>query len=393
MNISVESLAFNAKIKGIRTLGTGDCLHPKWLSQLREKLVATDGSTYEYGGVRFIVTGEVNCVYKDNDFRIRRMHCLLILPDLDAASALASKLSRKADLSSDGRPTIGVSAQELVDEVYALGEDCELVPAHIWTPWFSVLGARNGFNSLKECFGDRIGKIHAVETGLSSDPPMNWTVSSLDRYTLLSNSDSHSDHPWRLGRESNLLSQECDTYRSVLQAVRTGSKLLLTLEVPPAFGKYHWTGHRKCGVSMSAEEAVRANDLCPVCHKKMTLGVEERVLLLSDRPKGIRPANKPRFVYTLPLHELLVNAYRTSSYTDPRITDLYNALVKKYGNEYKALYFSPIEHLKRVNPLLASWVAGIRAGDIDVIPGYDGVYGSLRLVPETLSGPEKMRNR
>lgn len=377
--ITASSLARAALTKGLSMVGTGDCLHPKWLAHLKNNLTQVSEGVYEHSGIKFVVTGEVNSHFQDDTGKIHRIHSILILPGLDAATALADRLSDKAGLLADGRPTVRLPPAELVDELRSVDPESELVPAHVWTPWFSLFGVRGGFESLDQCFGERSASIHALETGLSSDPPMNWSISALDRYTLLSNSDAHSDHVWRIGREANIFSDKCASYAELVHAIRTGDGLLSTLEVPPAFGKYHWSGHRRCGVSLPPEESVKRGGLCPVCNRRMTLGVDERVHRLSNRPRGYVPKGKPSFRYTIPLHELLLYSYRSSKYTDPRVEQVYEALIRKYSSELRVVHSAPLQELYSVNPVLGMAIEKLRDQTLHVKPGYDGVYGVIDL--------------
>jgi uncharacterized protein (TIGR00375 family) len=376
---NLQNLVSGAKLKGIGLLATGDCFHPKWLAELKSALNEKSEGFYEYNGVMLVVAGEISTVHTDIDGRTHRIHHLIYLPSLDTAGALAERLGKYGNMSSDGRPTIGLEPAALVDEVASTASrsEFEIVPAHVWTPWFSALGARAGFDSLEECYGERISEIHALETGLSSDPGMNWRVSALDRFSLLSNSDSHSHQPWRIGREANVFEWREPTYTSFINSLRTGGGLKFTLEVPPEFGKYHWTGHRLCGVSMPPAQARKVNDLCPVCGKKMTIGVEERVDQLSDRPSGFKPPLRPPYIKLLPLYELLLIATHAASYYTQSVSELFTTVITKYDNELNFIFNAPLDEVGRLHPTLEALVSKIRSGDLVVKPGYDGVYGVL----------------
>ncbi|MEM1990952.1 MAG: endonuclease Q family protein, partial [Candidatus Bathyarchaeia archaeon] len=276
-------------------------------------------------------------------------------------------------------------APHLVEEVMEISRDNMIFPAHAWTPWFSVFGAFSGFDRMEDCYQDMIKYIHALETGLSSNPPMNWRLSSLDKFTLLSNSDSHSSWPWRIGREANLFELENLTYWEVVGSIRRkdANILKLTIETDPAYGKYHWTGHRACGVSLPPEEAIKIGNICPVCHKRLTKGVEQRVEELADRPHGFRPPGSPGFLHLLPLSEVISAVIGANSPNSQKVWSIYNALISKFGNEYAVLMYAALDDIARVtNPLIAEAIIRVREGKVKVIPGYDGVYGQIIIFPE-----------
>jgi len=294
--MNINEITRFAEMKGLNLIGTGDFTHPKWLSELKSSLVE-DGDTGVYkpvnapgSAVRFMITGEVSTIFSWEG-RTKKVHHLILTPNIETAEQINERLSRFGDLSADGRPTLEMTAAELVEEVMEVSTMNEVIPAHVWTPWFSVFGAFSGFDSIEDCYEDMSGHIHALETGLSSDPPMNWRLSRLDRYTLVSNSDSHSPYPWRMGREANVFELPRLTYGEVLDAVRRKDpeRFLFTIETDPAYGKYHWTGHRKCGVSLPPAEAIKLGNRCPVCGRPLTKGVEQRVEELADRPYGFKP--------------------------------------------------------------------------------------------------------
>lgn len=371
-NMTLKAIAAGSRIKGLSIVGTGDALHPVWLRELRSNLRRSE-DLFEYEGVKFVLTAEVNTVFERE--KRHRIHSILIFPSISKAEEISEKLSVYGDLSQDGRPTLSIDPVELLDILFTADDSLELIPAHIWTPWFSVFGATSGFDSLKECFGERVSRVHSLETGLSSDPEMNWMISSLDRMNLLSNSDAHSHHPWRLGREANVFTLSHPGYEQILDAVRSGSGLKMTLEVPPEFGKYHWSGHRNCNVSLPPEEAIRMSNLCPVCGRKLTVGVEQRVYQLADRRKGFKPEGKPGFVRTLPLHEILMTASGTTSYGS--VVSDHEALIKRYGSEYQVLLNAPINELLVINRRAAELIWLLRTNRLKVRPGYDGIYGTI----------------
>jgi uncharacterized protein (TIGR00375 family) len=257
-----------------------------------------------------------------------------------------------------------------------------IFPAHAWTPWFSIFGAFSGFDTVEECYQDMTRHIHALETGLSSDPPMNWRLSKLDRFALVSNSDCHSFWPWRIGREANVFELENPSYREVTGAIssKDPARFKFTIETDPAYGKYHWTGHRNCNVSLSPQEAQKFGNICPVCRRKLTKGVEQRVEELADRPSSFKPNNVPGFMRLLPLSEIIATVLGTDSPSTREVWKIYNSLVNKCGNEYAVLIDAAKEELlKVVEAPVADAILRVRAGSVSVIPGYDGVYGKLVL--------------
>ncbi|MBS7653531.1 DNA helicase UvrD, partial [Candidatus Bathyarchaeota archaeon] len=261
-----------------------------------------------------------------------------------------------------------------------------------WTPWFSVFGAFSGFDRIEDCYQDMTKNIHALETGLSSNPPMNWRLSVLDKFTLLSNSDSHSSWPWRLGREANVFDLEKLTYWEILDSIRKRDpgRLRFTIETDPAYGKYHWTGHRTCGVSLSPEEAIKLGNRCPVCHRGLTKGVEQRVEELADRPYGFRPKGSPGYMHLLPLSEVLSAVLGASSPNSQKVWGIYNDLIQHFGNEYNVLIDAEFNEIaKATNSLIAEALVRVREGRVKVIPGYDGVYGQIIIFPEKGVGVAK----
>ncbi|MDP7282107.1 MAG: endonuclease Q family protein [Candidatus Undinarchaeales archaeon] len=292
-NITIDNLEKYARIKGITLLGTGDFTHPKWLEELKEKLTE-DGSGFlkTVGAptplrpgapeLKFVLQAEISQMYRHED-KGRRVHNLLLAPSFEIVEQINEFLAPRGKLASDGRPIFsGLSCVELCENLFEISDKIEIIPAHIWTPWFSVLGSKSGFNSIKECFGEYTNKIHALETGLSSDPAMNWRLSQLDQFTLVSNSDTHSYWPWRLGRECNILDIE-PTYSALQNTLKTSKGFEYTIEVDPSYGKYHFDGHRKCSVCFEPKESLKHEDICPKCGKPLTIGVLHRVEELADR--------------------------------------------------------------------------------------------------------------
>ena len=385
-----EEIARFAKIKGLNLVGTGDFTHPKWLKELQETLELESGTSLykltenKNASVSFMITTEVCTIFQSqNEFK--KVHHVILTPNMETANQINDRLSKYGDLSSDGRPTLNMSASSLVEEVMEVSSENLVFPAHAWTPWFSIFGAFSGFNSVEECYQDMTKHIYALETGLSSDPPMNWRLSKLDKYALVSNSDSHSYWPWRIGRESNVFELEQLSYREVVDAIRSKdqNRFKFTIETDPAYGKYHWTGHRNCNVALSPKEAIKLGNICPVCRRKLTKGVEQRIGELADRPADFMPENSIGFKHLLPLSEIIATVLGSDSPSTQKVWSIYNALVEKFGNEYSVLIDASLDALSAVvDRGIAETIVKVRDGQIRVIPGYDGVYGKLDLSVE-----------
>ena len=397
--LTPETLELSARRKGIRLLGTGDFTHPAWQAELEEKLVpAEDGLCRlkkEYmrepgegdacKGTRFVVSGEISSIYKQ-DGRVRKVHSLILLPGLEEAKLLSKRLEAIGNICSDGRPILGLSCRDLLEIMLETCPDGIFVPAHIWTPHFSMFGACSGFDTVEECFGDLAPHIHAVETGLSSDPPMNWRLSALDRFQLISNSDAHS--PAKLGREANLLDTEL-SYAGLKRAVEMGNGLAGTIEFFPEEGKYHFDGHRKCHICMSPLEAESHGGICPVCKKKMTMGVSHRIDQLADRPEGFLPERRKPFESLVPLPEVIA-ASTGRSVASKRVQEEYLDMLRVLGTEFEILREVPVEDIRRhFGRLAAEGIRRLRNGEVARLPGFDGEYGTIRLFrPDELENPD-----
>lgn len=386
-NMHVEEINRFAKIKGLDIVGTGDFTHPEWIKELSEKLVAEPEyclyktASNMNSAVHFMVTSEV-CTIFDFRGKVRKIHHVILTPSLETALQINDRLSKYGSLISDGRPTLNMNAAHLVEEIMEASQQNMVFPAHAWTPWFSIFGASNGFDSVEECYQDMSKYVHALETGLSSDPPMNWRLSKLDRFTLVSNSDSHSFWPWRIGREANVFELTEPSYEEVLEAIRSKNKarFKFTIETDPAYGKYHWTGHRNCKVSLSPRGAAKLGNICPVCRRKLTKGVDQRVEELADRPEGFEPKEAIGFIRLLPLSEIIATVLQLDSPYAAKVWQIYNPLVEKFGNEYSVLIDRSKDELcSVVDEHVAEAIVRVRRGDIKVVPGYDGVYGQLML--------------
>lgn len=389
----IEEISRFARIKGLNLVGTGDFTHPKWFKELNETLTEeSDTGLYRPAKnteptMHFMITAEVSTIFTHED-ETKKVHHVILTPNLETAAQINDRLSGFSNLAADGRPTLMISASHLVEEVMQISHENVIFPAHAWTPWFSVFGAFSGFDSIEECYQDMTKHIHALETGLSSDPPMNWRLSKLDGLTLLSNSDSHSFWPWRIGREANVFDLSKLDYHEVTDAiqVKDGRRLKFTIETDPAYGKYHWTGHRSCHVSLSPQEAIKLGNVCPVCRRKLTTGVEQRVEELADRPAEFKPENAIGFMRLLPLSEIIASVLHVDSPSTQKVWSLYNSLIERFGDEYSILIDAPKEELRSiVGEDIAEMIVKVREGRAKVVPGYDGVYGQL-VVSEDHSG-------
>ncbi|MDM8522556.1 UvrD-helicase domain-containing protein [Desulfococcaceae bacterium HSG8] len=391
-NLDLENLYIAAQLKGITVVGTGDFTHPSWISEIKEKLVPAETGLFKLrqdiaekcdaqipmscrGEVRFILQCEISNIYK-KDGKTRKNHHVIFVPDMETAFRFNSKLDAIGNIKSDGRPILGLDAKELLKILLDTSDESFLIPAHIWTPWFSVLGSKSGFDSLEECFEELLPEIFAAETGLSSDPPMNWRISELDRMTLVSNSDSHS--PMNLGRNANIFDTEC-TYPAIKSALKTGNldQCLGTLDMYPEEGKYHFDGHRKCAICLKPSETMEKDGLCPVCGKPLTIGVLYRVEELADRPEQGKPENAPPFYHIIPLAEILSEIFSVGP-KSKKVTTHYHAVLEALGPEINILRTCSPDAIDKAGiPLLGEAVRRMRSGDVHISPGYDGEYGKI----------------
>ncbi len=387
-----------ARKKGIGLLGTGDFTHPAWRHELSEMLVRTEEGLYtlkpecrlpesfflpEGRSPRFVVSGEISTIYKKAG-KTRKVHSLILLPHLEAAEELSRKLETMGfNLRSDGRPILGLDCRDLLEITLNACPEAVFIPAHIWTPHFSIFGAFSAFSTLEECFEDLTPHLHALETGLSSDPPMNWQVSQLDPYLLVSNSDAHS--PSKLGREANWLEGE-PSWSALKKALSTGEGFGGTVEFFPEEGKYHLDGHRNCEVVLTPQETAKYGGVCPVCGKKLTIGVEHRIELLADRPRGIKKTRASSFLSLVPLPEVLAACTGVSE-NSKKTQALYEKLLAELGPEFRILLETPLEDIQEAAGTgLAEGLRRLRAGEVRKTPGYDGKYGRVELL-----SPEEIR--
>ncbi len=387
--MSPESIWKWAQLKGVTVVGTGDFTHPEWLKELQEKLEPAGNGLYTLKeGLRcvdvpdscraepfFLLSAEISCIYSKGG-RTRKVHSIVFMPDFAGAARLNAVLSGIGNLSADGRPILGLDAKELLRMVMDASPEAVLVPAHAWTPHFSVFGAMSGFDSLEECFEELTPHIHAIETGLSSDPRMNWRLSGLDRVTLISNSDAHS--PAKIGREANIFDTDL-SYHAVMEAIRTKKGLTGTIEFFPEEGKYHYDGHRLCGVSLSPRETIRHGYLCPVCGRRVTVGVMHRVEELADRDEGFTPPGSPGYHPVIPLPEIIAEALKVGV-GSKRVQNEYLKVLSSIGNEFTVLLEAPLEDIgKAGSALLMEAVSRMRSGRVHIAPGFDGEYGRIRI--------------
>jgi uncharacterized protein (TIGR00375 family) len=376
--ITIKNLVKYAKIKGLNLLGTGDFTHPLWLKELK-RCLKEDGSGIlkTEDGFPFILQTEIANIYTQGG-KGRRVHNIILAPNFEVVEQINSELAKRGRLDYDGRPIFGFSCIELVEMMVGISRDIEVIPAHVWTPWFSIFGSKSGFDSVEECFEDKSKFIHALETGLSSDPAMNWRLSGLDKYSLVSNSDSHSFWPWRIGREANVFEMERVEYSEFIKIIRGEypKKFLYTIEVDPSYGKYHFDGHRDCGVCLKPGDSIKMNSVCPVCRKPLTIGVLHRIEELADRPGGFRPDGAIPYKPLIPLSEIISSVMGISQLYSKNIWDVYNKLIKAFGSELRILLKTPRSELgKIVNDGIADAIIGVREGKIKIRPGFDGVYG------------------
>jgi len=376
--MNLEGLSEGAKLKGLDLLGTGDITHPVWLGELKQKLQDVSGSgLFKFNDIYFMLTGEVSTIFT-HEIKTKKVHHVIHIPNFDTAEQINDILKKWGRLNSDGRPMLTVSAPEFVESVMNINKDVFIYPAHAWTPWFSVFGSKSGFNSMEECYQDQIKHIHALETGLSSDPPMNWRLSSLDKFALLSNSDSHSPNAWRLGREANIFELKKITFDEIHNVIKEkdGKRFLFTIETSPFYGKYHFDGHRACGISMEPKESKKYNGYCPVCKKKLTIGVLNRIEELADRPEGYKPDNAMDYKSLLPLYEIISFVTGVNQLYNKKVIEQQAGLIKRFGNELKVLLEVPLEELIKVtNEEIAEAIIKVRESKVKYVAGYDGVYG------------------
>ncbi|MBU4148787.1 MAG: endonuclease Q family protein [Candidatus Omnitrophica bacterium] len=385
--MEVKTLSEFAKLKGISLLGTGDFTHHLWLEELKDTLKDSGNGFFEHNGVNFILTAEISSIYSKAG-RVRKIHNVIFAPSFKVVDKINDVLSGYGNLASDGRPIIGIDAKDLAEVLFGICKDIFLVPGHIWTPWFSLFGSKSGFDAIEECFEEYSKDIYALETGLSSDPGMNWRLSKLDRFSLISNSDSHS--PRKIGREANIFDTEM-SYKAVTDALKTKDikRFLSTIEFFPEEGKYHFDGHRNCKSCLSPDETRKSKKICPVCGKPITVGVMNRVDELADRPEGFEPENRIPYQKMIPLAEII--SYVLGVGEGSKAVDAeYKAIVPRLGTELEVLTQVREDELLKKAPLkIAKAIINVRKGNVNILPGYDGEYGKIEILKKEETAGEK----
>lgn len=379
-DMDAEHLSYWAKLKGIKLIGTGDFTHHLWLEELRSKLEDKGNGLYLYKDVHFILTSEISSIYSKNN-RGYRIHNIIFAPSFETVEKINNYLSGIGNLASDGRPILGLDAAELARIVLDIDPNCFIVPGHIWTPWFSLFGSASGFDRIEDCFEEQTKNIYCLETGLSSDPAMNWRLSALDRFSLISNSDSHS--PSKIGREANVF--DCQlSYQDIIDTLKKKDKkrFLYTVEFYPEEGKYHYDGHRLCGIRFSPQESKAHKNICPKCNKRLTIGVMNRVEQLADRPEGFKPDNLIPFKNLIPLDEIIAEV-RGMGKASQTIENEYRSVISKFGTEFEVLGKVPKDDLfKGVDSRIAEAIIRAREGKVNIAAGYDGEYGKISIFGE-----------
>ncbi len=385
-----ENLCRWGQLKGLSVIGTGDFTHPQWLAELREKLEEDNGNLLAlkrellpdnvppscHGQVRFLLSAEISCIYKKAG-RTRKVHALVFAPDFPAALRLNKALAAIGSIISDGRPILKLNVKTLLEMVLEASPDAMLVPAHVWTPHFSVLGATSAFNSLEECFEELTPHIYALETGLSSNPAMNWRLSQLDAIRLISNSDAHSSS--KLAREATIFDTDI-SYGGIMGAIKSGNGLCGTIEYLPEKGKYHSDGHRCCNLRLTPQETIAHGFRCPACGKKVTLGVLHRVEELADRPEGFKPTDAAPFYSAIPLQELIAETLQIGA-GSKRVERMYFSMLENLGNELAILLEKDLLDIAgAASAQIAEAIGRVREGSIRIEPGYDGKFGSIRIL-------------
>ncbi|CAN5177551.1 hypothetical protein BH09PAT2_BH09PAT2_00050 [soil metagenome] len=393
-NSNIEGLYYWGKIKGIHVQGTGDFTHPVWFAEMREKLEPDGNGLYKLkdeiaqeidkklpesvrnNPIRFVLTVEISNIYSKGG-KVRKLHNCIVVPSFETASFINSRLERIGNIKADGRPILGMDSKELLKITLESHQDSLFFPAHIWTPWFAMFGSKSGFDSIEEAFEDLAPEIKAIETGLSSDPYMNWRLDELQSRTIISNSDAHS--PQKLGREANVI--ECDLdYKEIIAAIKTNDKRFIgTIEFFPAEGKYHHDGHRACNIRFAPVETKKHNGICPVCHNPLTVGVDYRVEEIANHPEGYKPKKLKQVEYIIPLPEIISEMLNSGTSSKKVLTE-YERIYTALGDEFSILRSLSIDEIRQKGfPELAQVIDRMRRGDVHIEPGYDGVYGTIKL--------------
>lgn len=389
---TIEGLYRWGKLKGIHVIGTGDFTHPEWFAEFREKLVPTEGGLFALRPdiaeeidqslppsvrsnlIRFVPTVEIATIYSKGG-RVRKLHQLVVMPSFEAVSRLNARLERIGNLKADGRPILGLDSKELLRMSLEADPDALYIPAHIWTPWFGMFGSKSGFDTIAEAYEELAPQIRAIETGLSSDPFMNWRLSQLDNITIISNSDAHS--PQKLGREATVVRAD-PTYADVIGAIKTNDdRLRGTIEFFPEEGKYHADGHRACNIRFTPEETRAHNGICPECNKALVVGVDYRVSEIADRELPDKP--RKQVEYIVPLAEVIAELHGTKSVSGKAVVAEYDHLITGLGDEFSILRQIPLEQIRAFSSQTALAVERIRTGRVHREPGFDGIFGTIKV--------------
>ncbi len=379
--LTVQEIAKWAQIKGVNIIGTGDFTHPVWFNELRDNLEESEKGLYVLKNkefkTKFIFQTEVSLIYSKNG-KVRKIHHLVLSPSIDVAGKINKELAKNgAKLKSDGRPIIGMTSEKFAEIIFNISIDCMIIPAHAWTPWFGIFGSKGGFDSIEECFDKWSDKIFAIETGLSSDPKMNWTVKELDNIALISNSDAHS--PEKIMREANVFELDKLSYKNIIESIKN-KKISYTIEFFPEEGKYHWDGHRDCDVSMSPEKSNKIKGICFKCGRPFIIGVLNRVNVLATRALREKHKNSIPFKNLIPLNEIIAQV-KGVGYNAKSVWKIYHEIVSKIGSELKVLESASIEELKDITEKnIAKAIINVRCGKVEIIPGYDGVFGKIKVI-------------
>ncbi|MGA2666524.1 MAG: endonuclease Q family protein [Patescibacteria group bacterium] len=394
-DMDIDHIATYAKYKGIDLVGTGDFTHPFWFSNLKEKLMEDGSGILKLKNSRaedpkFILTAEISNMYNQGS-KGRRVHTVLVAPNFTTVAKIIDRLTNLGKLYSDGRPILGISAKDLAKIILEINPQCLIIPAHAWTPWFSIFGSNSGFDSIKECYEELSNNIYSIETGLSSDPEMNWRLSALDKITLISNSDAHS--PANLGREANVfeLDKNNFTYNEIANIIKTKDpkRFLNTIEFYPEEGKYHFDGHRNCNLVANPFETKYPDNICPKCGRKLTIGVLNRVEELADRPVGFQSNNFPGSVHLVPLLEIIAEALKVTP-SSQKVQQEYLKIINTLGSEFKILLDLGEGELKNnLPPQIAAGIMNARIGQVETEPGYDGVYGKVKVLSKNTGAPSQ----
>jgi uncharacterized protein (TIGR00375 family) len=376
-NTTLQNLEENARIKGLNLLSTGDFQHPKWNKEIKENLEEDDkGILWSKNKFPFMWGTEISLMYSDE--QRRAVHLLVYAPNGEIADQIIGALLKKGRIDYDGRPIFGMSAVEFVELMKNVDKNIEIIPAHCMTSWFGVFGSKSGFNSLKECFKDKVKEIHAIETGMSADPEMLWRLK--EGVNLVSFSDAHSYFPWRIGREATVFEMGELSSKGILDAMKTGNGLKKTIETYPEYGKYHFSGHRNCNVIVKPKDIKKKGKMCPVCNKELTIGVDDRIEELAKESKGYKEKNGKPYVKLVPLHELISAAYGIKMLNSKKIWGTYNSLIEVHKNEFNVLLKAGREELnKTVDEKIVNLIIKNRNQNLDLKAGYDGVYGEILL--------------